>query len=82
MQVEILTPEKIVFEGEVEILTVPTRSGYISVMSNHASLVSAVEAGEIRMKTGDGEKVFECERGVIETMNNKTHLLLRKCVER
>ncbi|MDD4531276.1 MAG: hypothetical protein PHH21_01045 [Candidatus Pacebacteria bacterium] len=82
MKVEILTPEKIVFEGEVEVLTVPTRSGLISVMSNHASLVSAVEAGEIRMKTKDGERVFECERGVIETMNNKTHLLLRKCMEK
>ena len=82
MKVEILTPEKIVFEGEVEVLTLPTRSGHISIMSNHASLVSAVEAGEIRMKTAEGERVFQCDSGVIETMNNKTHLLLRKCVEK
>lgn len=82
MKVEILTPEKKVFEGDVDILTVPTRSGLISIMSNHASLVSAVEAGKIIMKTKNGEKVFECERGALETVNNKTVLLLRKCVEK
>lgn len=82
MKVEILTPEKQVFEGEVEILTVPTRSGIISIMSNHAALVSAVEAGEIRAKMKGGEKVFECEKGTLETIKNKTVLLLRKCTEK
>ncbi|MFA5169400.1 MAG: hypothetical protein WC386_00430 [Candidatus Paceibacterota bacterium] len=82
MKVEILTPEKRIFEGEVDILTVPTRSGHISIMSNHTSLVSAVEAGEIRAKMKGEEKVFECERGVLETVNNKTSLLLRKCREK
>jgi len=82
MKVEILTPEKKVFDGDVDILTVPTRSGLISIMSNHTSLVSAVEAGEIRAKTKNEEKVFECEKGVLETINNKTSLLLRKCREK
>ena len=47
MKVEILTPEKRIFDGDVDILTVPTRSGIISVMSNHASMVTALKAGDI-----------------------------------
>lgn len=82
MKVEILTPEKKVFEGDVEVLTVPTRAGIISVMGSHTPLVSALEAGEIRIKTKDGEKIFEAERGVLQTINNKTSLLLRKCREK
>ena len=82
MQVEILTPEKKVFEGEVEILTVPTRSGYVSILSNHAPLVSALEAGEIVVKTKGVNKVFVSERGVLQTINNRTRLLLRKCREK
>jgi len=82
MKVEILTPEKIVFEGDVDVLTVPTRSGHISIMNNHTSLVSSVESGEIRIKIKNEEKVFECERGVLETVNSKTSLLLRKCREK
>jgi F-type H+-transporting ATPase subunit a len=43
---------------------------------------SAVEAGEIRAKTKEGEKLFECERGVVQTVKNKTSLLLRRCREK
>jgi len=82
MNVAILTPEKLIFEGEVEILTVPTRSGCISILSNHAPLVSAVEAGEIVIKTKGGNRVFVSERGVLQTMNSRTRLLLRKCREK
>jgi F-type H+-transporting ATPase subunit epsilon len=81
MKVEILTPEKKVFEGEVEMMTVPTRSGIITVLSNHAALVTAVNAGNIILQTKEGKKVFENERGVLQTMKNKTSLLLMKCKE-
>jgi len=82
MKVEILTPEKKIFEGEVEILTVKSRSGQISVLSNHAPLVTAVDSGIIILKTKEGKKVFENERGFLKTRNNRTSLLLRKCKEK
>jgi len=82
MKVEILTPEKKVFEGEVEILTVPTRSGNISVLSNHTALVTAVNPGNIILQTKEGKKNFENERGVLQTINNKTILLLMNCREK
>ncbi|MFA5714572.1 MAG: hypothetical protein WC998_02380 [Candidatus Paceibacterota bacterium] len=82
MKVEILTPEKRIFEGDVDVLTVPTAAGRISVMGDHTPLVSAIEAGEITVKTKNGEKGFENEKGVLQTINNKTVLLLRKCREK
>jgi len=82
MKVEILTPEKRIFDGDVDILTVPTRSGIISVMSNHASMVTALKAGDIILQIGKEKKVFEAETGVLETMKNKTILLLKKCREK
>jgi F-type H+-transporting ATPase subunit epsilon len=82
MKVEILTPEKKIFEGEVETLTVSTRTGNISVMSNHAPLVTAVDAGNIIIQTKEGKRVFENEKGVLKTRNNRTSLLLRKCKEK
>ena len=82
MKVEILTPEKKIFEGEVETLSVPTRSGHITVLSNHAPLVTAVDSGIITVQTKEGKKSFEGEKGVLQTMKNKTTLLLRKCREK
>ncbi|MFA5431301.1 MAG: hypothetical protein WC319_00240 [Candidatus Paceibacterota bacterium] len=82
MIIKILTPEKKIFEGEAEVLTVPTRSGHISVLSNHAPLVTAINAGIVTLKTKEGERVFENEKGVLKTRNNRTSLLLRKCREK
>lgn len=82
MIVKILTPEKEIFEGEVEILTVSTRTGIVSILSNHAPLVAAVNAGNITLQTKEGKRVFENERGVLKTRANRTSLLLMKCVEK
>ena len=82
MQLRILTPEKKVFEGEVEKVTVPTRSGYITILGEHAPLVSAVSGGEIKVFTKDGQLSFMTERGVVETRGSVTSILLRSCREK
>lgn len=82
MKIKILTPEKKIFEGEVDMLSVPTQSGYISVLSNHAPLVSAVNSGNIALQIKNEKKVFENERGVLKTMSNQTVLLLMSCREK
>lgn len=82
MKLEILTPEKKIFEGDVDMLTVSTRAGEISVLSNHTPLFTAVNAGNLVLHTKEGKKVFENERGVLQTINNKTILLLMKCREK
>jgi F-type H+-transporting ATPase subunit epsilon len=82
MKIKILTPEKKIFDGEVDIVTVPTRLGYISILNNHTPLVSAVSQGEIRIKTKEGEKLFINEGGVVQTINNETSILLTRCSEK
>lgn len=82
MKTRILTPEKKIFEGEVEVVTIPTRLGYISILSNHSALVSAISPGEIKIKTKEGERLFTNEGGVVQTINNETNILLAKCSEK
>jgi len=82
MKIKILTPEKKIFDGEVDIVMVPTRLGYISILNNHTPLVSAVSQGEIRIKTKEGEKLFINEGGVVQTINNETSILLTRCSEK
>ena len=78
MKLDILTPEKKVFEGEVESVNIPTPLGFITVLSNHASLVSSISQGKIRIKTKEGENSFLTTGGLIEVSNSKAVLLLRK----
>jgi len=82
MILKILTPEKKIFEGSVDIVTIPTSLGLISILNNHTPLVSNILPGEIIVKFKEGEKIFKSERGVIQTINNETILLLTKCSEK
>ncbi|GMX58843.1 MAG: hypothetical protein MCSN_4970 [Candidatus Microsyncoccus archaeolyticus] len=81
MKLDILTPEKKVFDGEVEAINVPTPLGFITVLPNHASLLSAVSKGKIKIKTQNQEKTIYSYGGVIEVFKNKTVLLLRRYEE-
>jgi F-type H+-transporting ATPase subunit epsilon len=76
MHLEILTPEKKVFEGEVSIATFPGADGSFQVLDNHAPLVSLLTQGtvEYKMKTGVSERVL-ITGGVVEVLKNRVILL-------
>jgi F-type H+-transporting ATPase subunit epsilon len=49
---QITTPEHVVFEDEVDEITLPTQQGEIGILPHHIPLVSLLSAGEIRIKKG------------------------------
>lgn len=75
MTLEILTPDKKVFAGEASSLTVPGTLGSFTVLNNHAPLISTLEAGEVKVKTGSGMETFLINGGVVEVLKNKVVLL-------
>jgi len=75
MYLEILTPEKKVFEGEVTIATFPGSDGSFQVMDNHAPLVSLLTEGKVEYKGKDGVSSLTISGGVVEVLKNKTILL-------
>jgi F-type H+-transporting ATPase subunit epsilon len=77
MELKIFTPEKIVFQGEVDSISLPTPGGMITVLSKHTSLVTPLSGGEVKIQSKDGIKKFIGEGGVFEIANNKATLLLR-----
>ncbi len=50
LHLQIITPEKIVFDDEVDQVTLPTSLGQITVLKNHAPLVTSIEPGELIFK--------------------------------
>ncbi|MFH1207027.1 MAG: F0F1 ATP synthase subunit epsilon [Patescibacteria group bacterium] len=59
---QITTPERVVFEDEVDEITLPTQQGEIGILPHHIPLVSLLSAGEIRIKKGD-EIIFMAVSG-------------------
>ena len=76
MILEIITPEKKVFNGEVTSVKLPGKSGEFEVLNNHASIISTLKSGNIRVITIENNtKNFTINGGVIEMKKNKIIVL-------
>ena len=72
MILEIITPEKKAFEGEVTSVKFPGISGGFEILNNHAPIISTLGKGDIRVITADKKtENFAINGGVIEMKNNK-----------
>ncbi len=82
MILEILTPEKKLFDSEVYGVQLPGISGLFEVLDKHAPLVSALGKGNLKiLKTKSQSENFQIQGGFVEVMNNKTTILLEGAVE-
>ncbi len=77
MQLEIITPDKKVFDGEVELVRFPGSAGSFAVLKNHAPIISTLDAGEIKIITTDGDETFlQIGGGVVEVKKNNIIVLV------
>ena len=75
MKLEILTPDKKVFEGEIRSVTVPGTMGSFEVLNDHAPIISTLEDGKVIIRSGGTEETIYIKGGVIEVLNNNIMLL-------
>jgi len=72
----ILTPEKTVYEGSVEYVEVPGSEGYLGVLANHAPLVTGLAEGMLTVrKSGGSEERWHVSGGFFEVSNNQATVL-------
>ena len=88
MNLEILTPEKKLYSGEVYGVQMPGISGSFEVLDRHAPLVSALKAGRLKVlkdkPTGScGQNhfsYFDIQSGFVEVLNNKVTVMVEGAV--
>ena len=89
MNLSIVSPESLLFKGEVDSVTLPGTAGYFQILNNHTSLVSTLAAGKVIIQ-GEinldeiNKKKFEYKEGftylniisgVVEVLNNNVTIL-------
>lgn len=82
MHLEILTPEKKIFEGEATIATFPGADGSFQVMDHHAPLISLLKEGLVEYKSKEGTKSISISGGVVEVLKNKVILLADRIIDK
>jgi F-type H+-transporting ATPase subunit epsilon len=81
MQLEIITPEKKVFDGQVTSATFPGSNGSFQVLQNHAPIISSLAKGDLVINTGKEEKIIVVDGGVVEVLHNSITVLAEKVIE-
>ena len=76
MNLQIITPDNTVFDGEVKLIQVPGSKGSFQVLKNHAPIISTLEKGEVKIiDKNDRNSSFAIGGGVIEVKHNDIIIL-------
>ena len=81
-EVEVLTPEGEVFEGEVRQVSTRTAVGEIGILANHAPLLAALKPTELRLHVSDSEtKRYAQAHGWLQVFGNEAKLLVEEALD-
>ena len=76
LDVRVVSPEKIVFEGEASALVAPAWDGQVGVLPGHAPMLALLGAGELAVdRPGGGSTTFHVAGGVLKVERNTVTLL-------
>lgn len=78
----IVTPERIVQEGEADSVSVMTSLGEITILPQHIPLVALMKAGEMRIKSGKEEMLLATSTGLVEVRSGSKVVVLADSAER
>ena len=82
MTLEILTPERKIFSGDVYGVQLPGITGLFEVLDKHAPLVSALKTGKLKiLKDKSNTTSYNIKSGFVEVLNNKTTVLIEGAEE-
>jgi F-type H+-transporting ATPase subunit epsilon len=76
MKIEIITPDKRIFEGEIKSVRVPGKKGSFQVLKDHAPIISTLDKGQVNIIDEQNNEInYDISGGVIEVKANKIILL-------
>ena len=73
---EVITPEKILYQGDVEMVIAPGTAGELGILPLHMPLITTLKVGELRLKYGqDKQDYIAIDGGYLEVMEDKVTVL-------
>ena len=76
----IITPERMIFDDEADLVIAKIADGEIGVLVDHAPVVSTVEFGEVRIRQGEDQSIFATSDGFFKVSENLVQILVEEAV--
>ncbi len=75
IDLQVVTPEKIAFEGEIDRISLPTERGQITILPKHISLVSTIKGGDLVIENDKKETLMAVYGGFVEVRKNQVRVM-------
>ncbi|MAG44745.1 ATP synthase F1 subunit epsilon [bacterium] len=82
LNLKITTPERMLYQGVIDQISLPTEQGEITILPYHIPLISSLVSGEILIKSGNDEIPIFCEGGFVEVKGKNNIMILADAGER
>ncbi len=79
LYLKVVTPDKLFFEGEIDMIVARTIEGDVGILLNHSPLVTILDIGRLVIKDGDERKIAACAGGYIDVRNNNITVVSDAC---
>ncbi len=75
LTVSVISPEKVLFEGEAESVVAPAFDGEVGILDGHAPMMTLLGRGELRLGSGSGERRFSVAGGFLQVADDHVRVV-------
>ena len=78
LTVSVVSPERVLFEGEADSVVAPAFDGEVGILQKHAPMVALLGRGELRVTTGGAVKRFTVEGGFVQVADDQVRVVTER----
>jgi len=78
LKVSVISPESVLFDGEVASVVAPAFDGEVGILQDHAPMMTLLGKGSLRLGGSGGEKRFNIEGGFLQVVDNNVRIVTEK----
>ena len=78
MKVSVISPESVLFEGEVSSVVAPAFDGEVGILEGHAPMMTLLGKGSLRLDGASSGKQFNIEGGFLQVVENNVRIVTEK----
>jgi F-type H+-transporting ATPase subunit epsilon len=78
LQVSVISPEAVLFEGETESIVAPAFDGEVGILTGHAPMLTLLGTGELRLRSGGADQRFIVEGGFLQVVDDRVRVVTER----
>ena len=81
LKVSVISPERMMFEGEVDAIVAPAFDGQVGILTSHAPMMTLLGRGELRLGSGADSRRFTVDGGFLQVVDDQVRIVTERATE-